>query len=96
MVQDGFWHEDAVRLAEEGEPSHLLDLIGASMPTTRRTQPLLTWAQDLAQRIPDPGEGGTRVRWEALATVAARDLVAARVLEPVSYTHLTLPTNREV
>lgn len=82
MVQDGLWHDDVVRLTEEGEPSDLRELIGASMPTTRHTQPLLTWAQDLAQRIPDPGAGGTRVRWEALATVAARDLVAARVLEP--------------
>ncbi|MEN3121134.1 MULTISPECIES: acyl-CoA dehydrogenase family protein [Janibacter] len=82
MVQDGFWHDDVVRLAEEGEPSDLLGSIGASVPTTRHPQALLTWAQDLGQSIPDPGAGGTRVRWEVLATVAARDLVAARVLEP--------------
>ncbi|MBF4161589.1 acyl-CoA dehydrogenase [Nocardioides acrostichi] len=40
------------------------------------------WAREVGRRVPRPGEGATAVRWSVLATVAARDLTWARVLEP--------------
>ena len=41
----------------------------------------LALAADLGERVPLPGAGRTRQRWELLAGVAAVDLTAARVLE---------------
>ena len=40
-----------------------------------------------------PYQGGTESHFEALATLAT---LAADTQQAVSYTHLTLPTNREV
>lgn len=80
---DGLWDDDVVRLTEGTDSaSDPIRQLGTSVPATRRTQPLLTWARGIGQRVPAPGAGRTRQRWEVLATVAARDLVAARVLEP--------------
>lgn len=82
---DGLWNDDVVRLATGDDPASGPDSLQralTSMPATRQTQPLLTWARELGRHTPDPGSGGTRRRWEVLASVAARDLVAARVLEP--------------
>ncbi len=42
----------------------------------------LAWAADLDDRVPVPGGGATRERWELLATVAAQDLTVARAIEP--------------
>lgn len=42
----------------------------------------LAWAATLDERVPVPGGGGTRLRWELLATVAAQDLTVARAVEP--------------
>jgi hypothetical protein len=39
-------------------------------------------AVDIGPDVPLPGRGATTERWETLATVAATDLTAARVLEP--------------
>src|SRR6476469_51175 len=41
----------------------------------------LLLAADLGHRVPLPASGRTRQRWELLASVAAVDLTAARVLE---------------
>ncbi|WP_407320365.1 acyl-CoA dehydrogenase [Isoptericola halotolerans] len=44
--------------------------------------PLLDWAARTAPRLPLPGDGRTVELWSALASVAAADVGAARVLEP--------------
>ena len=38
-------------------------------------------AVEYGRRLPQPGRGATRLRWEILAAVAAQDLTAGRVLE---------------
>ncbi|WP_418276586.1 acyl-CoA dehydrogenase [Isoptericola jiangsuensis] len=43
---------------------------------------LLTWTTDTADLLPLPGTGSTAALWSALASVAAADVGAARVLEP--------------
>lgn len=77
---------DVVRLAS-GEMGLRADLdtpreISATVPTTRQPHEVLSWAERVGPRVPVPGAGETVTRWEILATIAARDLVAARVLEP--------------
>ncbi|QAY59989.1 acyl-CoA dehydrogenase [Microbacterium protaetiae] len=42
----------------------------------------IEWAVRLSGRIPLPGQGRTADRWSALATAAALDVGAARILEP--------------
>ncbi|WP_417374493.1 acyl-CoA dehydrogenase [Glutamicibacter protophormiae] len=42
----------------------------------------IEWAVQIANRVPLPGQGQTADRWSALATAAAMDVGAARVLEP--------------
>jgi len=42
----------------------------------------LTWAADVGQWAPRPGDGDTRSLWQLLANIAATDLGVARVLEP--------------
>lgn len=83
MIMDGMWDDDVVRLtSRDAMPSLHVQQACTSMPMTRATQPLLAWAQGVGRDMPDPGTGQTQTRWEMLATVASRDLVAARVLEP--------------
>lgn len=65
--------------AETGD--RVLEVVG-TMPASRHPRELLEWAERTGCRVPLPGAGETAARWETLATVAARDLVAARVLEP--------------
>ncbi len=48
----------------------------------RPVEDVLAWAVGAGHDVPLPGAGATRERWELLATVAAVDLVVARVLEP--------------
>ena len=43
---------------------------------------VVEWCVDTAERVPWPGEGSTAELWEFLATVAAVDVGAARILEP--------------
>ncbi|PFG44463.1 hypothetical protein ATJ88_3188 [Isoptericola jiangsuensis] len=43
---------------------------------------LLAWAGEVSGRLPLPGAGATAALWSALASVAAADVGAARVLEP--------------
>jgi alkylation response protein AidB-like acyl-CoA dehydrogenase len=43
---------------------------------------LVRWTGRVAPRLPRPGEGRTVELWSALASVAAADVAAARVLEP--------------
>ena len=42
----------------------------------------LAWCGDVARRAPRVGEGRTREVWDLLAATAARDVSAARMLEP--------------
>jgi alkylation response protein AidB-like acyl-CoA dehydrogenase len=63
------------------------DTPGALATLALRDDPLsvpeaLETASSLAKLAVSPGSGATRDLWEALATVAARDLGAARVIEP--------------
>ncbi|MFF1832160.1 acyl-CoA dehydrogenase family protein [Paenarthrobacter sp. NPDC058040] len=50
---------------------------------------LLEIAKDIGQTAPHPGQGSTVKLWELLASVAAVDVAAARILEPhVDATHI--------
>ncbi|MGD6980088.1 MULTISPECIES: acyl-CoA hydrolase [Citricoccus] len=58
-------------------------LMRAATASHGSAEPMLEALGDLpAQALPRPGGGDTRALWELLASVAAVDLVAARVLEP--------------
>ncbi|WP_370874573.1 hypothetical protein [Pseudarthrobacter defluvii] len=57
----------------------LLDSVAASIGDVPA---LLALAVEAGQTWPRPGEGSTAVLWELLASVAATDVAAARVLEP--------------
>lgn len=52
-------------------------------PATAATdvEPVIAWAVGAARDVPPPGAGRTRETWEALASVAAVDVAAARILE---------------
>ncbi|WP_435198920.1 acyl-CoA dehydrogenase [Janibacter sp. GS2] len=75
-----------VRLAPDvradADDADLVDRISGAVPMTRRTHEVLSWAEEVGRQVPLPGAGATATRWEVLASVAARDLVAARSLEP--------------
>lgn len=74
-----------VRLVPKGRAGPDADLvhqIGVTVPATRRTREVLSWAEEIGRHVPLPGGGETAARWEVLATVAGCDLVAARSLEP--------------
>lgn len=66
---------------DDGE-DEVLDAIVEPLPAGRDVPALLGWAEKVGDLVPTPGEGRTRTRWAAMASVAAQDLVAARVLEP--------------
>jgi alkylation response protein AidB-like acyl-CoA dehydrogenase len=59
----------------------VLDHLAALDPTAGPVS-LLEWALDVGRQAPRPGAGRTRELWELLASVAAVDVGAARVLEP--------------
>ena len=63
--------------------------------------PLVTVRETVTSNPDDPGSSTTslplgRVGSSLYRVEGARKLLAAEVLAAVSYTHLTLPTNREV
>ena len=68
-----------VRLSPAPEGS-LLRSLPADLP--RSIDAGLELARDLGTRTDGPGEGATADLWETLATLAATDLGAARVVEP--------------
>jgi len=55
----------------------------------------IAWAVAAATQVPPPGAGRTRETWEALASVAAVDVAAARILEPHLDAHAILSQARE-
>lgn len=58
-------------------------LLRAATASHGSAEPMLDALEALpTQAVPLPGGGDTRAHWELLASVAAVDLVAARVLEP--------------
>lgn len=63
-----------------GTPGPLTTL--AQRSATESVRDALETARTLGARSAHPGSGGTRDLWEALATVAADDLGAARAIEP--------------
>ena len=87
--------EDAVGPAPEGEPAleaghlpeaepvldveRLLDRVASAVGDVPA---LLAIAQQAGRSAPKPGDGRTARLWELLASVAAVDVAAARVLEP--------------
>ncbi|MGA8847094.1 MAG: acyl-CoA dehydrogenase [Nocardioides sp.] len=60
----------------------VLDNLLTTVPEGRDVVALVDWAEKIGPLVPAPGQGRTLTRWTAMATIAARDLVAARVLEP--------------
>ncbi|MCY1159805.1 MAG: acyl-CoA hydrolase [Citricoccus sp.] len=69
------------RAGADGAPSSCL--MRAATDSHGSAEPMLDALGDLPpQALPRPGGGNTRALWELLASVAAVDLVAARVLEP--------------
>ncbi|RAM37992.1 acyl-CoA dehydrogenase family protein [Arthrobacter globiformis] len=75
--------EDAVGPAPEAEPvldlERLLDRVASAV---RDVPALLAIAQQAGHSAPKPGDGRTVRLWELLASVAAVDVAAARILEP--------------
>ncbi|MBT2547136.1 acyl-CoA dehydrogenase family protein [Arthrobacter sp. ISL-65] len=75
--------EDAVEPAPEAESvldvERLLDRVASAVGDVPA---LLAIAQQAGRSAPKPGEGRTARLWELLASVAAVDVAAARVLEP--------------
>ena len=87
--------EDAVGPAPEGEPAleaghlpeaepvldveRLLDRVASAVGDVPA---LLAIAQQAGRSAPKPGDGRTARLWELLASVAAVDVAAARILEP--------------
>ncbi|WP_246142578.1 acyl-CoA dehydrogenase [Nocardioides rubriscoriae] len=73
-----------VLLSPGGAPDPLLTDVAAQAQALAGADvaEALAWAADLADLVPDPGSGATRLRWEVLATVAAQDLTVARTIEP--------------
>lgn len=73
----------AVRLsAGRAGPDCLDPLFQAVSASAGNVPALLGLAQEAGKEWPRPGEGGTALLWELLATVAAIDVAAARVFEP--------------
>ncbi|MGN6634821.1 MAG: hypothetical protein ACTHJ6_05075, partial [Oryzihumus sp.] len=64
-----------------GAPVEALAREGACRARGTGVDDHLLLAADLGHRVPLPASGRTRQRWELLASVAAVDLTAARVLE---------------
>ncbi|MDP9693255.1 UNVERIFIED_ORG: hypothetical protein J2X79_000792 [Arthrobacter globiformis] len=75
--------EDAVEPAPEAEPvldiEQLLERVASAVGDVPA---LLAIAQQAGRSAPKPGDGRTARLWELLASVAAVDVAAARVLEP--------------
>ncbi|WP_395638668.1 acyl-CoA dehydrogenase [Pseudolysinimonas sp.] len=69
-----------VRLSSAVPAGSLVHALPAELP--RSIDAGLELARDLGGRSEGPGDGATTDLWEALATVAATDLGAARVVEP--------------
>ena len=86
MNIDGLWHMDPVwvgpRMPGESPDTDRVRELTGSVPTSRNAPDVLRWAREIGRGVPLPGAGATALRWSVLATVAARDLVAARMLEP--------------
>ena len=66
----------------DASPAEALSAVLAAMPSTlsANTQLHLLVRQGL-DRLPLPGRGATRVRWQALAEVAEHDLSLAKLYE---------------
>ncbi|RIJ69848.1 acyl-CoA dehydrogenase [Nakamurella silvestris] len=56
--------------------------IGGADGTGNPVAGYLALASEVAQLTPHPGNGSTRTRWTVLASLAALDVTAARVMEP--------------
>ena len=69
-----------VRLSPLTREGALVRSLPGELP--RSIDAALDLARDLGPRAPGPGEGETTDLWETLATLAATDLGAARVVEP--------------
>ena len=69
-----------VRLSSLLPEGPLLSSLGDALPSS--IDGALEGARDRGTRAGGPGEGGTADLWETLATLAAADLGAARVVEP--------------
>lgn len=63
-------------------PDDVDPLFHAVSSATGNVPALLALAREAGKKWPRPGEGGTRLLWEHLATLAAIDVAAARVFEP--------------
>ncbi|SBS72062.1 acyl-CoA dehydrogenase [uncultured Microbacterium sp.] len=73
MAQDVMTGRTAAELVASAED---VEGFGTDVPAT------LAWVSDVAPSLPLPGQGATAELWHALAAVAARDVGAARILEP--------------
>ena len=74
---------------------HVLDADSVFSPVQRpseRVRDYIAALQKLARRMPNLDEGILK----CMVLRGLRPTIKAYVLQPVSYTHLTLPTNREV
>ena len=76
----------AVRLTDEVIPASGVEALVEALRQLRRDSRDPVATTHLVRALPDafplPGSGSTRMLWEALASVAAVDLTAARTLEP--------------
>ena len=75
--------ERAVRISSPPDRlGAMAPLLGSVREAVGDVPALLALARDIGRTAPRPGEGSTAQLWELLASVAAVDVAAGRVLEP--------------